>query len=98
MKQLGILIGPSLLESDQNARCCVAEQVIKGTWEQVAQQYDLRGRRVRITLLDDGGPAAATDNPWVRQLREWAGSHTPVTEFADDSRESIYGGTVDDPR
>jgi len=25
-------------------------------------------------------------------------SHAPVNHFVDDSRESIYSGTIDDPR
>jgi hypothetical protein len=29
---------------------------------------------------------------WIKDLREWAASHPPVTHFVDDSRESIYEG------
>ncbi len=76
----------------------MSEQVIEGIWEQVAGRYDLRGRRVRVTLTDNGGPAAAVDNAWVRQLREWAASHAPVALPVAGNRESIYEGSLDDPR
>ena len=73
----------------------MAEQVIEGTWEQVAERYDLRGRRVRVILTDDAGPAPVAAEQW---LREWAASHGGAVQVADDSRELIYEGTVEDPR
>lgn len=64
----------------------------------MAERYDLRGRRVRVILTDDAGPAPVAAEQWVRQLREWAASHAGAVQVADDSRESIYEGTVDDAR
>lgn len=29
---------------------------------------------------------------WLKEFREWVGSHKPVSHFVDDSRESIYEG------
>jgi hypothetical protein len=58
----------------------MAEQVIEGTWEQAAERYDLRGRRVRVILTDDAGPAPVAAEQWVRQLREWAASHCAARE------------------
>ena len=78
----------------------MSQQVIEGMWEEVIQRHDLRGRRVRVIVVDDAGTGAGhtTGSLWVRQLREWAESHPRVGHAVDDSRESIYGGTVDDPR
>ena len=76
----------------------MAEQVIEGTWEDLVRRQDLRGRRLRVTVVDEGVPASTFADDWVRRLREWAESHPAVGHFVDDSREGIYGGTVDDPR
>jgi hypothetical protein len=44
-----------------------------------------------------GVPIPSAD-PWVQQLRAWVDSHSKVEQLVPDSRESIYQGTVDDPR
>ena len=82
----------------------MAELVIEGTWEEVIQRHDLRGRRVRVIVVDEGARNGGTEAPpvgenaWVRRVREWAESHAATGHVGDDSRDSIYGGTVDDPR
>lgn len=78
------------------------ERTIEGTWEDVVQRSDLRGRRVRVTVLDEPSPqdtsAVRSAANWVAELRAWAESHPRTSHFVDDSRDSIYGGTVDEPR
>jgi hypothetical protein len=71
-------------------------EIIEGKWEDLAGRQDLQGRDVRVVVLEKGG--ATEDDPWLKSLRAWVDSHAPVGHFVDDSRESIYPGTVDDPR
>lgn len=71
-------------------------QSIEGRWDDLAKREDLRGRKVRVIILDDTGKPE--DDPWLRSFRAWANSHESVGHWVDDSRESIYSGTVDDPR
>ncbi len=70
--------------------------VIEGKWEDLAGREDLRGRKVRVVVLDESGKRE--EDPWLKALRAWADSHEPVGYWVDDSRESIYSGTLDDPR
>ena len=70
-------------------------EVIEGKWEDLAGRQDLRGRTVRVIVLEEGG---RREDPWLKSLQAWADSHEPVEHRVDDSRESIYSGTVDDPR
>ena len=72
----------------------MSDEIIEGNWDDVVARHDLRGRKVRVVVLDEQQP----DNPWLKSLRAWADSHTPLGNAVDDSRESIYSGTVDDPR
>ncbi len=75
--------------------------VIQGNWDDLVARQDLRGRRVRIIVLDDERPDnPRPDNAWLKSLHAWADSHMPLAggHRVDDSRESIYSGTVDDPR
>ena len=70
-------------------------EVIEGTWDDLVARRDLQGRRIRVRVLEnDEGQL----DPWVKSLRAWAESHKPVGHAIDDSRESIYSGTADDPR
>ncbi len=71
-------------------------EVIEGKWEDLAGRQDLRGRTVRVIILGESGTRA--EDPWLKSLQAWADSHEPVGHQVDDSRESIYSGTVDDPR
>ncbi len=71
-------------------------EIIEGKWEDVAGRKDLQGRRVRIVVLDEGD--WGTGDPWLKSLRTWMDSHQARGRRADDSRESIYPGTMDDPR
>jgi hypothetical protein len=74
------------------------DRVIEGIWEDVVLREDLRGRRVRVTVIEESVSAPAQDDQWVQRLRAWASNRSPVSRFVDDSREAIYEGTVDDPR
>ncbi len=70
--------------------------IIEGKWEDLAGREDLQGRTVRIVVLDEGGKAA--EDPWLKSLRAWVDCHKPRGRGVDDSRSSIYSGTLDDPR
>jgi hypothetical protein len=85
----------------------MAPQILEGTWEEIELQAErLRGKRVRVTVVDDAAsfvpnaPFYETASPaeWSRALREWAASH-PRTDavLSEDaiSRESIYGERLD---
>jgi hypothetical protein len=77
----------------------MSDEIIQGDWDDLVARHDLHGRRVRVIVLDEQRPD--TDNPWLKSLRAWADSHKPLGQgghLIDDSRESIYSGTVDDPR
>ena len=72
----------------------MSDVMIQGNWDDLVARQDLRGRRVRVIVIDEEQP----DNPWLRSLHAWADSHKPLGYSVDDSRESIYSGTLDDPR
>ena len=74
----------------------MSDVMIQGNWDDLVARQDLHGRRVRVIVLDEQHPD--TDNPWLKSLHAWADSHMPLGHLVDDSRESIYSGTVDDPR
>ncbi len=72
-------------------------EIIEGKWEDlVAERHDLQGRDVRVIVFDKGERSA--ERAWLKALHDWIDSHKPISHFVDDSRESIYSGTVDDPR
>ncbi len=71
-------------------------EIIEGKWEDVVAQNDFRGRDVRVVVFNEGERVA--DDPWLKKFHDWVDSHKPVDHFVDDSRESIYSGTLDDPR
>jgi hypothetical protein len=70
-------------------------EIIEGTWEDLAKRDDLRGRRLRAVVLEEGGKSSRDE--WLKAFDAWVDSHAPVNHFVDDSRDSIYTGTVDDP-
>ena len=72
----------------------MSDEIIQGDWDDLVSRQDLRGRKVRVIVIDEEKP----DKPWLKSLRAWADSHKPLGHLIDDSRESIYSGTVDDPR
>jgi hypothetical protein len=72
----------------------MSDEIIQGDWDDLVRRRDLHGRKVRVIVIDE----ERIDNPWLKSLRAWADSHKPVGHLVDDSRESIYSGTVDDPR
>jgi hypothetical protein len=80
------------------ARCLMSDVMIQGNWDDLVARQDLHGRRVRIIVLDPERPDERPDNPWLKSLHAWADSHMPLGHLVDDSRESIYSGTIDDPR
>jgi hypothetical protein len=63
-------------------------EVIEGKWEDLASRQDLRGRTVRVIVLDEG--EQREKDPWLKSLQAWADSHEPVAHRVDESRESIY--------
>ena len=67
--------------------------VIQGDWDELVGREDLRGRKVRVIVLD-----READDPWLKSLQAWADSHEPLGHRVDDSRDAIYSGTADDPR
>ncbi len=71
-------------------------EIIEGNWEDLAGRQDLRGRKVRVIVLEEGDQH--NEDPWLKSLQAWADSHEPVGHWVNDSRDSIYSGTVDDPR
>lgn len=71
-------------------------EIIEGKWEDLADRRDLRGRKVRVVVLEEADKGE--NDPWLKSLQAWADSHEPAGHWVDDSRESIYSGTVDDPR
>jgi hypothetical protein len=79
----------------------MTEQTIEGTWEELLHRADLRGRRVRVTILGTAEPKSsitAGESAWLSELRAWVDSHPLVSRPVDDSREGIYSGTIDDMR
>ena len=88
----------------------MSDEIIQGDWDDLISRHDLRGRRVRVIVLDQPRstavsatattPVSASEpaNPWIANLFAWADSHKPLTNTIDDSRESIYTATTDDPR
>jgi hypothetical protein len=74
-------------------------EIIQGEWDVLITRHDLRGRKVRVIVLDEQSEGEASrDDPWLKSLRAWADSHQPLGHPVDDCRESIYSGTADDPR
>jgi hypothetical protein len=73
-------------------------QVIEGEWDELLKRNDLHGRKVRITILDEEHREALETDQWLKAFHAWVNRPRPVTGPIDDSRDSIYSGTMDDPR
>lgn len=84
----------------------MTQQIIEGTWEQIATQSDrLAGKWVRVMVYENGDdtlrhPAyvCATPDERAQAFREWAESHSHETPILSDeaiSRESIYSTEAD---
>jgi hypothetical protein len=71
----------------------MSDEIIQGDWDDLVGRRDLRGRKVRVIVLDK-----ERNNPWLKSLRAWADGHKPLGHSVDDSRDGIYSGTIDDPR
>ncbi len=71
-------------------------EIFEGKWEDLVGRHDLRGREVRVVVFNEGEKAG--EDPWLKSFHEWVDSHKPLGHAVDDSRESIYSGTIDDPR
>lgn len=70
-------------------------EMIQGNWDDLVVRQDLHGRRVQVIVIEEG---QGQDNPWLKSLWAWADKHRSLGQLADDSRESIYSGTLNDPR
>jgi len=66
-------------------------KTIEGKWEDLITRQDLAGYTVRVTVLDE-----TVEDPWLAKLKAFVTrDRHKVDHFIDDSRESIYSGTVD---
>lgn len=72
----------------------MAEEIFQGDWDELVRRLDLRGRKVRVIVMDQ----STSNHSWIQSLRAWAGGHKPLGGDVDVSREGIYSGTMDDPR
>ena len=70
---------------------------VTGKWDDLVRRADLRGRRVRITVLDEPRKKGPVD-PWVEALEELGRTGSDGPADVDTSRDSIYAGTIDDTR
>lgn len=68
-------------------------EIIEGKWDDLVGRKELQGRKVRVIVLEEG-----EEDPWLKSLQAWVESHEPLGHWVDDSRESIYSGTIHDPR
>jgi hypothetical protein len=68
-------------------------KTIEGKWEEIVTRQDLVGHTVRVTVLDE-----ATEDPWLKKFNGWVATADHVNHPIDDSRESMYSRTIDDPR
>jgi hypothetical protein len=71
-------------------------EIIEGRWEDLVGRQDLHGRKVKVFVFEEG--EKTEEDPWLKSLQAWVDSHEPLGRWVDDSRESIYTGTIDDPR
>jgi len=78
----------------------MSDEIIDGEWDDLISRYDFHGRKVRIIVLHEQGSEGrgSGGKAWLTKLRSWAEGHKPIGHPIDDSRESVYSGTVDDPR
>ncbi|HVX86088.1 MAG TPA: hypothetical protein VH253_14995 [Phycisphaerae bacterium] len=76
--------------------------VYEGVFEEVlAHRAELAGKRVRVEVIGEPVKASEvgkTPEERVSAYLAWVGAPRPVRDQMDDSRESIYSGTIDDPR
>jgi hypothetical protein len=71
-------------------------EIIEGKWEDLVARQDLRGRSVWVVVFEEG--EKGEEDAWLKSFHAWADAHEPVGHWVDDSRESIYSGTIDDRR
>ena len=69
-------------------------EVYEGVLEELIAKHDLAGRRVRIEVVEL--PKQPAD--WYQKALAWMEEFKVEGIVADDSRDSIYTGTRDDPR
>jgi hypothetical protein len=62
---------------------------LTGRWEDLVARPELRGHRVKVTVLDEA-PAEPLADQWLESLRQMVRNGVPVQRPADDGRESIY--------
>lgn len=69
-------------------------EIYQGVFEDVIAEHDLKGRTVRIEVIEP----AVNRFDWLQRLKAWQQEFQFHGPPANDSRESIYSGTIDDPR
>jgi hypothetical protein len=74
------------------------DEILEGDWDDLVRRADLHGRKVRVIVLEQANSDASSNKAWIERLLSWADNHKSVGYQIDDSRESIYSGTLDDPR
>ncbi len=62
---------------------------VTGRWEELISRPELRGHRVKVTILDEPS-RDLQDGKWLEALRQMASKGVRIARPADDSRESIY--------
>jgi hypothetical protein len=76
--------------------------VYEGLFEEVlAHRAELAGKRVRVEVIGEPvviPPTGRTPEERVSAYLAWVNMPRERTFIVDDSRDSIYSGTIDDPR
>ncbi len=86
----------------------MTQQVFEGTLEELSKQFGgLRGKRLRLIVLDNEVQRATSSEPfyktatpeeWTAAFSEWAASHPRNAPLLSDeavSRESMYADRLD---
>jgi len=71
---------------------------ITGLWDEIIHRLDLRGHRVKVTVLDDMKTSVVSHGAWLNGLKRMMAGGIRTGQDVDTDREDIYSGTVDDSR
>jgi len=67
--------------------------VASGSFSNRAEVIDVAVRLLNVDLEQDRANSKCSESSaeqWCEELEDWAKSHPPLPQEADDSRESIY--------